>query len=173
MKKLVFGLILLGLTNLVQAQNNSLAAVFKTEKPAIYTTKAMPIKNATYLAYTALYQPAKHIVMLHKKVAEFNIKALDIYTPKHTITYDVVFKEGTNVIKATYNHDGDVISCTESFEAVRLPYNVSSQLSKDYPKWLFSNTWCTINYSENNSAEVVYSVLLKKGTKSKKVTINP
>ncbi|AOW19780.1 hypothetical protein [Urechidicola croceus] len=171
MKTLVIGFIFLGLTNLTQAQND-LFAHFETSE--MHKTKVTPIKNATYLASTTIDQPANRIVMLHNKVANYNIKDLAIYTPSTSTTYDVIFKLDKNVvIEATYNHKGDIIYCNESFEAVKLPYSISSRLAKENPGWHFNNTWCTITYSENNPSKTIYKVQLKKGNKRKTIKIEP
>lgn len=170
MKKFIVSLILVGLTNLIAAQND-LAVVL--QKPVINKSKTIAIKNAAYLNNTSIDNTAKHIILLHKKVAEFNVRELDIYTPQTTTTYDVVFTEGNNTIKATYNHNGDIISCNELFEGIRLPYSISSKLSKEYPGWEFSNTWCAIEYYENNQTKIVYTIRLKNGSKTKMIKINP
>ncbi|WP_165748381.1 hypothetical protein [Cellulophaga sp. Z1A5H] len=172
MKKIIIGFILIGLTNLVQAQND-LAVVVNT--PTANKTKTKVIKNAAYLRHTNRPQNPKRIGMLHKKVAEFNIKALALYTPEKPATYTVVFTEGSDTIKSTYNHNGDIVSCKESFKGINLPYAISAKVSKEYPGWKFNNTVCTIRYSdtENNQAKIVYKVVLKNGNQRKMIKINP
>ena len=71
------------------------------------------------------------------------------------------------------SHNGTVIRFSEIFEDVRLPYSLSSKLSKEFPGWEFINTWFTIEYTENNQTKTVYKVRLKNNGETKTIKINP
>lgn len=174
MKTNLFGLVFLGLTNLVFAQNEIATVSYA---PVNYTTTAKTIatsntfKNVDYLTSINFENSAKHIKLLHEKVANYNIKEAKVYVPKSLSSYDVVFTEGANQITAVYNHLGDIINSYESYKNVKLPYAITYKVAEDYPGWEFNSTWCNVTYSKYGVSKTHYKIELKKGNEKKIVRI--
>lgn len=172
MKTCILGLVFLGLTNLIQSQND-LAAVSvdlsKYDYPATVTKIA---KNTAYVNSTNLMVDSERVKKFQKLVANYDVLTSDVYTKSDPSIYTVVFKEGTNTIKAIYNQNGIIISCKESYQNIRLPYAIGAKLSKEHPGWEFNEVSCTVDYTQNTLADIMYKVTLKKDNKKKTVTID-
>jgi hypothetical protein len=169
MKKFLLGLCILGLTNLISAQNDLAMATANDNDITIKTSK---IKNESYLMSNTneTKQLAVRIKKLQKIAAAYDISKESIYSKKKSITYDVVFEANENYIKAVYDHNGVIISSEEYYEDVRIPYVLTSQLAKDYPGWSFDKSNCKIFYSKERASKFTYKIVLKKGNKSKLIT---
>ncbi len=169
MKKCFLGLFILGLTNLISAQND--IAMVTTNVTEI-SSKTSKVKNAQYLRSSSkeVEHLALGIMKLQKIAADYDIKKERIYGNNKTITYDVVFETNGNYIKAVYDHNGTILSSEEYYEDVRIPYVLSSQLAIEYPGWSFNNSNCVILYSKNGEVNYTYKLKLKKGNSSKSIT---
>ncbi|MBJ7882489.1 hypothetical protein [Gelidibacter salicanalis] len=170
MKTRILGLVFLGMTNLMPAQND-FAMVTPDYNHSVTTDKPVN-KNSQYLSYMAVQPEAVRVTKLQSLAANYDITALSIYSAKKTLTYTVVFKSAENYIKAIYDHEGTIIKCEEFYNNVRMPYSISSELAKDYPGWEFHKIHYTIDYALNETPNFVYDVELKKGNVSKKVQLN-
>ena len=172
MKTLVLGLCILGLTNLITAQNDISMVTTNVSDISTTTTKPPTVKNELYLntSTTNVKHLALCIKELQQVAAAYDITKEGIYTTNKSITYDVVFKTDENYIKAVYDHNGIIISSEEYYENVRIPYALSSQLAKDYPSWSFSKSHCTISYTKDGEVTYTYKLKLKKGNSSKTIT---
>ena len=173
MKTYVLGLIALGLTNLMIAQNdiahvtNSEAMMYSKSKSAVSVTDL----NRDYLSTASHDGVAVVVKKLQKIVANYNIKNADVYQSKRNTTYTVNFKEGDNTVVAIYNKAGKIVSCKEHYQDIRLPYNVSTKIAKEYPGWSFDKINCEIVYAIDKASLTTYEIVIKKARKSKNVTI--
>lgn len=168
MKTFLFALILIGLTNHTTAQNNDLA--FHKESQNTLSKTSKHLKNTDYL--TTTHQAVKRMASMQQEVAAFNIRNLDIYTPDQPATYDVTFKEGNDQVMARYDENGHIQYATETYQNIRLPYEIAHKLAKDYPGWAFAKTHCAIVYSNDKPATISYKVQLQKGNQKKTVKIS-
>lgn len=171
MKNCVFGLFILGLTNLMYAQNNIASADIHTDIYYTYTKSKKIIKNLNYISAFEKEDFAMNIKKLHSIVSNYDITSESIYAPKPSYRYTVIFKEGRNSIIAQYNHEGTLISSDEKFVGISLPLAISTKISKEYPGWEFNKTSCVIKYSQNNKVLTTYKILIKKGNKTKSVKL--
>ena len=169
MKNCVFGLLILGLTNLMYSQNNIASVDIHTDTYDTYTKSKKTIKNLNYISAFEKEDFALNIKKLHSIVSNYDITSESIYAPKPSYRYTVIFKEGRNSIIAQYNHEGTLISSDEKFVAISLPLAISAKISKEYPGWEFNKTSCVIKYSQNKEALTTYKVMLKKGNKNKSI----
>jgi len=169
MKKFLLGLCILGLTNLISAQNDLAMATANDNDITIKTSK---IKNELYVMSNSneTKQLAVRIKKLQKIAAAYDISKESIYSNNKSVTYDVVFEANGNYIKAVYDHNGEIIKSEEYYEDVRIPYDLTSQLAKDYPGWSFNKSNCKIFYSKEEASKFTYTIVLKKGNKSKLIT---
>ena len=169
MKKCILGLCLLGLTNLISAQNDFAMVTTNVDEIITKTSKTTKIKNVKYLTSNTnrVDYLAARIMKLQKIAADFDVTKDAIYSKNKTITYDVVFEANENYIKAVFDHSGTILSSEEYYEDIRIPYVLSSQLAEEYPGWAFEKSSCTILYSQDGEATFIYNLKLKKGNKSK------
>ncbi|WP_179338782.1 hypothetical protein [Winogradskyella ludwigii] len=173
MKTHVLGLIALGLTNLMIAQND-IAEV--TNSDAIMYSKSKSINtvanlNSEYLSLASHDGVAIVVKKIQKIVANYDIKTADVYLSNRNTTYTVNFMEGGNTVEAVYNKAGKIISCKEYYNDIRLPYNVSTKIAKQYPGWSFDKIKCEIVYAIDKASLTTYKITIKKERKSKNVTI--
>ncbi len=167
MKTYVIGLIFLGLTSLMHSQNE----ITKVNENTVNSKSDITVKNLDYLASFDAENLSESINLFHKKVANFDIKSLSIYTPNEPSNYTVVFKERNNEIITIYNQAGTIISSNEKFEGNKLPYSISSKVSKSHPGWEINKVKCFITYSGNRNSETYYKIVLKKDNKKQTIKI--
>nr|WP_321226245.1 hypothetical protein [uncultured Psychroserpens sp.] len=170
MKKCILGLCLLGLTNLIYAQND-IAMATTNDTEVTYKTTAT-VSNAQYLncSYNNNLQLAARIQKLQKIAADYDVTKDRIYSKNKSITYDVVFEANDNYIKAVYDHNGTIISSEEYYEDVRVPYELGKQVAQEFPGWSFNLNNCVISYAKTGEAVLTYTMKLKKGNKSKSIS---
>ncbi len=170
MKTIVLGLLLMGLTGLTSAQNE--IAYVDVNDASFKEIATIPDSNLDYLQSVKLNAVPDRVRAFQNVVAGYDIKKAAVYTPTDAATYDVVFREGKNTIKAVYDANGTIIQCDENFESVRVPYFLSKQLLKDYPGWGYEKVWLTISYTRTDAPVIQYKVVLKNGNKEKTISID-
>lgn len=169
MKTCVLGFIFLGLTSLMSAQND-LAVLTASNQSEYSNTKT--IHNADYINTMSDLDVSKKILKLQNIVANYNIKTAKVYRSKSNTTYTVKFNEGDNQLRAIYDREGKLLSSQETYQNIKLPYSVSSELVKDNPGWSLNQVYCDIQFIKDVDTQIVYRVVLKNGKKTKTVTIN-
>ncbi|RKF04214.1 hypothetical protein C8N26_0877 [Tenacibaculum lutimaris] len=169
MKTQVIGLIMLGLTNLMFAQQNFFAV--NDVSSNLNKKKATVESNSSFVNAVENSDQSLQIKMLRKKMLEFNIEDLNVYSKNDPSNYDVVLKEGKNKIAVTYNQQGDILNCNEYFYDVRLPLSLQKEIVKKYPGWSFASTKYHMAYEKNKKAKTKYKILLKKDEKTKTIVI--
>ncbi|HLV14189.1 MAG TPA: hypothetical protein VKY41_03335 [Xanthomarina sp.] len=168
MKTYVLGFLLIGLTNLMIAQND--LAILTPANRMMYSSNYTAL-NADYLNTVTHQDFSKKIEKLQNLVANYDIKSSEVYQSKGNGSYTVDFKEGDNYITAVYDKKGTLQSCEENYQAIKLPYSISSDLMKEYPQWSIKEVKCNIRYTENKERTIIYKVLINKGNKTKNITI--
>lgn len=175
MKNYVLVLIVLGLTNQMIAQKNVAIVIKKNGihyNKANFKTASRPVKNIAYLTAVKDDYISKKIVKFQNIVASYNIKNAKVYSPKRRTTYTVKFRENNSRVTAIYNKDGELLSCKENYQAIRLPYRLSSQLAKQYPGWKFKQIHCDIQYIKDTPTTLLYTVVLEHESKTKTVKLS-
>jgi hypothetical protein len=168
MKTYVLGFLFLGLTNLMISQND-LAVVSTTNHNAYSGSKI--ILNSEYKKTVDHQDQSKKITLMQNIVANYDIKSNKIYQSNSLGSYTVDFKEGNNVVSAIYDKNGQLISCEENYQAIKLPYTLSSKLIKEFPNWSIKDVQCKIKYMNNSERIIVYKVAINNGKKTKNVSI--
>ncbi|MFL0352590.1 hypothetical protein [Xanthomarina sp. GH4-25] len=168
MKTYVLGILFLGFTNLMIAQND--LAILTPSNKTVYSS-SKTVLNADYLNTVTHQDFSKKIEKLQNLVANYDIKSSEVYQSKSNGSYTVNFKEGNNLITAVYNKKGNLESCEESYQAIKLPFTISSDLMKEYPKWSIKEVKCDITYTENKERTIIYKVSINKDNKTKNITI--
>ncbi|MCX7549580.1 hypothetical protein [Xanthomarina sp. F2636L] len=172
MKTFVFGIIFLGFTNLVTAQQDVVFLDINNEMSYSKNNSNNKFINQEYVNHTTDKSISKKILKLQNIIANYNIISAEVYNSKANTTYTVTFTEGDNFLEAIYDENGILLSSHENYQAIKLPYEVSSKLIKDNPGWALKQVYCNIKYTKGVDAQIVYRVVLNNGKKTKKVTIN-
>lgn len=172
MKTLVLGIIFLGFTNLMCAQNDVAVLDMNTNITYSNDNYNAPALNHEYLNSISEISISKKVSKLQDVVANYDIKTNKVYRSKSNTTYTVKFTEGENLLNAIYDKDGKLLSSQEHYQSIRLPYELSSNLIKENPGWSISQVFCNIQYTKNVNAQVEYKVVLDNGKKKRTVKIN-
>ncbi|MEX2350449.1 MAG: hypothetical protein WD554_06175 [Flavobacteriaceae bacterium] len=170
MKTFVLGIAFLGISCFLNAQND--IAYVDVNKTSFKSAKTTPVINASYLQAIEVNLVPERVKAFQTVVANYDIKQAAIYSAVNETTYDVVFTEGKNSIKAVYDHNGNIIQCDEKFEEVRVPYFLSTKITTMYPGWSYEKVLCTISYNKDEEPQINYKVVLKKNSKKKTISID-
>ncbi len=159
MKKLIFGLVILGLTIQTYAQE------VKTEKLSEVVISAT---NYKYLNKTGLENASVPVSLLEQKVAGYDIKNADFYNDEYD-SYIVSFYIPEGSILAAYDKDGTILRTVERFTDVTLPREVYTSVAKQYPNWRFEKDVYLVNYYDSGNITKKYKITLVNGDKRIKV----
>ncbi len=153
MKKLLFGLVILGLT--IQ----SYAQVTKVEKLSEVVISAT---NYKYLNKTGIENVSVPVTLLEHKVANFDLKNSEFYNDEYD-SYVVSFYIPEGKILAAYDKDGTILRTIERFKNVILPREVTEAVAKRYPKWIFDKDTYLVNYHDKKGITKKYKIKLRNG----------
>ena len=161
MKKLIVGLVILGLTIQTYAQE------VKTEKLSEVVIAAT---NYKYLNKVGLENADVSVALLEQKVASYDLKKADFYNDEYD-SYVVSFFIPDGKILAAYDKDGNLLRTAEKFKNVKLPIEVRNNVAKQYPNWGFEKDVYLVNYYDSSSGEInkKYKITLVNGDKRIKV----
>jgi len=160
MKKLIFGLIILGLTIQTYAQE------IKTEELSEVVIAAT---NYKYLSKTGLENADVSVSELEQHVAEYDLKNSDLYHEDHD-SYIITFYIPEGKILASYDKDGTILRTAERFQNVKMPKEVRESVAKQYPNWFFKENNYLVNYfDKTGKITKVYKITLLNGDKRIKV----
>jgi len=167
-KQCIAAILFIGFSTALSAQNEMAMAytdanTFKTKSK----TKAI---NSEFLKASSHQKFAKRIDKFQKLVANHDITEESIYAPKSKSTYKVKFNEKSNKITAVYDKEGKLLSCTESYKDMRLPYDIAKELAIKYPNWTTESTTCKISYKKGKEKTALYKIKIAKGKKTKTVS---
>ena len=168
MKKLIIGLLFLGVTNLSFSQNTNYG-ITEVELEGVVVTAP----NYTYLNKVFDKNTPNRVRQLELEAAKYNIKDDSAYDPRFSVDYEVVFKQANGRINAKYDNDGELISCSEKFLNVKLPVSIiSSNIFEDNNGWTLHKDAYLVSYKKGRDVKKVYKVQLRKGKQKKNFTIN-
>ena len=170
MKTLLIRFLFLSLTYFTFAQNDM---AYKDDAP-LENSRALNEfqNNSNAFVFNKTNGLSERIIKLQELVSNYDIRAHTIYVQKDPSVYTVEFTEAQNKIIVQYNQEGHIIKCNEKYKNVRLPYSISSQISKSNPGWVFNDNIITFEYSKDEIVKSQYKVFLKKNNKRMIVTIN-
>ena len=158
MKKLIFGLLVIGLTSHVFSQVITL--------PEIEITAV----NYKYLNAVDSEDLDFNVKMLEEKVALFDLKSSNFYLDEYS-TYQVRFYIPDGSILAAYDGNGKIIRTVERFKDVKLPMDVRDAIFARFPGWALKRDVYRVTYNQDNSRKE-YKVVLKKGEKILRVKVD-
>ncbi len=156
MKSLLLVLLISGIT----FQANS-----QVENPKTNANSVI-MQNLKYLDKVKDENSPIIISKLENIAAQYNIMESSVYKPNSDITYDVVFEEANAKIVITYNKSGEIVNSIEEYKDLRLPLQVSSTISKNYPGWSFASNQHKIIYT-NGDLKKTYTVKIENDSNTK------
>lgn len=158
MKKLLVGLIVLGLTIQTFAQ-------VKTEKLSEIEILGV---NYKYLDAVGASEAAVPVKILEKKAASFDLKNSEFYVDEDT-DYYVFFSIPQGKILAVYDGEGEIVRTTERFKDIQLPLSVSNAIVGKYPGWKIYGDIYLVTYNRKGRLNKTYKLFLEKDGKRKRV----
>lgn len=163
MKKVLIGLLFLGLTSLAYAQdkpaNADKDADVEEVKLSGVTVKNM---NSNYLNKVQDPTTPERVVQLENTAARYDLTTSDIYDGNHE-AYEVIFEQTNGKIIATYNKDGQILTSFEKFTDLTLPAPVRNSLYKEYPGWTVHKDAYLVSYYEGtDTVKKLYRIQLRK-----------
>ncbi len=165
MKKIILGLLVIGLTSQVFSQVIPL--------PEIEITAA----NYKYISTIDSKDLDIDVKMLQEKIADFDLKNADFYLDEyHTYeviyhTYEVEFYIPNGTILVAYDKNGEILRTIERYNDVKLPAAVKNTITTYYPEWTLKKDVYQVTYNQNISKKV-YKVILEKEGKVLRLKID-
>ena len=163
MKKIVFGLLVLGLTTQVYSQ------IIKTEKLSEVTVYAA---NYKYLNDVNTQEVASiPVELLERKVASFDVKNSDFYQDDYEL-YNITFFIPEGKILAAYDKDGKLVRTAEKFKNINLPNVVKKSILDRFPEWTITKDIYLVNYHANKGVSKKYKLKLENGDKTLRIKVD-
>lgn len=163
MKKLVFGLFVIGLTTQMYSQ------ITKTEELSEVTVYAT---NYKYLNDMDTKEEASlPVAMLQRKVAAFNVKDSEFYQDDYDL-YHINFFIPEGKILAAYDADGKLIRTAERFKNINLPNVVRESVLERFPEWTITKDIYLVNYHEDKGVSKKYKLKLENGDQVLRVKVD-
>ncbi len=163
MKKIVMGLLAIGLTTQAYAQ------IIKTEKLSEVTVYAT---NYKYLSSVNTEEVASiPVEMLERKVAAFDIKGSEFYQDDYDF-YEINFYIPEGTILAAYDNDGKLMRTAERFKDINLPMTVKKAVLERFPEWTITKDVYLVNYHEDRGVNKKYKLKLENGDKILRVKVD-
>ncbi|MBT8282672.1 MAG: nicotinate-nucleotide adenylyltransferase [Muriicola sp.] len=162
MKKIILGLLALGLTIPAFAQD------VKVEELSEVVIRPMNFKYLNAADSRAAAVPVK---MLERMVASYDVTEAEFYREDFDF-YTVSFYIPDGKIVAEYDANGKIVRTIEKFKDVSLPDGVKTALLDRFPNWEVSKDVYRVTYSEQKGAKKVYKLLLVNGDKKMRVKVD-
>ncbi len=159
MRKLMIGMLFLGLTSLAYGQETE--AVAQEVELAEVTVTAI---NSDYLLAVQDHQTPAAARALESMAANFNLKASPVYN-RIDKSFEVTFKNSQGSIYAVYDHDGDMISAFENIKNVSPPLSLRKQICEENPGWTIAKSKYQVTYYRGKDAKRQYKAQLRSGKK--------
>ena len=162
MKKLLLGLLALGLTTQFYAQVINDGMLPEVEVRAT---------NYKYLNSIDNSEAAVSVQLLEDMVAKFDVKSSEFYEDGSDF-YRVYFYIPDGKIVAAYDRDGKILYTIEKFKNVALPNDVAAAIAERFPGWKLAKDVYRVNYDAKIGTKKQYKVVLENGKKSIRVKLN-
>ena len=162
MKRLLIGLLALGLTTQISAQVVNDGMLPEVEVHAV---------NYKYLNSVDHTEAAIPVKYLQEKVAKFDLKSSEFYEDG-TNYYKLYFYIPEGNIVAAYDRKGKVLYTVERFKNVSLPEDVADAIEDRFPGWKVAKDVYKIDYSPDKEIKKRYKITLKNGDEVIRVKID-
>ena len=163
MKKLLLGLILIGLTS------PAIAQIVKTEQLSevtVYATNYKYLNNVASMEHAALL-----VEMFERKVAAFDLENSEYYVDDYDL-YQIRFFIPEGKVLAAYDKDGNILRTIERFKDVALPKSVREAVAERFPGWTVTKDVYVVHYNQNKGADKTYKLILENGDQKIRVKMD-
>ncbi|MEB8346444.1 nicotinate-nucleotide adenylyltransferase [Flavobacteriaceae bacterium KMM 6898] len=162
MKKILLGLLVLGLTS------QGFSQIVQTEKLSEVVVTAV---NYKYLDATTNEEVALPVKKLAQAAASYNIKESELYSDEYEF-YTISFFIPEGQIVAIYNPDGQIIRTVEKYNNIKLPAVVNKAVMERFPKWEVETDVYLVNYIDKIGAKKTYKLKLKNGDERMRIKVD-
>ncbi len=159
MKKLLLGLLIVGLTTQIYAQ---------VEEGLMLPEVTVRAMNYKYLNSIDNSSAPVDIRKLEQKVANYDLQSADFYVEDYDL-YKVTFFIPEGNIVAAYDSEGVVLYTIEKFKNSRLPEPVTKSVNKKFPGWKITKDVYKLSYTKEYGAKKTYKITLDNGVKKLRV----
>ena len=160
MKKILLGLLVLGLTTQFYAQVLDDQLLPEVEVRAMNYKYLNSVDNQS--------EPSLDIRKLEQKVANYDLQSADFYIEDFDL-YKVTFYIPDGIIVAAYDKEGVILYTIERFKDTNLPRPVMKSVSKKFPGWTISKDVYKLSYTKEYGAKKTYKITLDNGVKKLRV----
>jgi len=163
MKKILLGLLALGLTIPASAQ------IIKTEELSevvVYATNYKYLHNVNTEEVASV-----PVELLERKVAAFNVKDSEYYQDDWGV-YNINFYIPDGRILAAYDSDGKLLRTAERFKDINLPMAVKKAVLNRFPEWTITKDVYLVNYHEDKGVTKKYKLKLENGDETIRVKVD-
>lgn len=162
MRKLLLGLLALGLTSQFYAQVVNDGMLPEVEVRAT---------NYKYLNSVDNSEAAVSVKLLEDMAAKFDVRSSEFYEDGSDF-YRVYFFIPDGKVVAAYDRDGKIIYTIEKFKNVALPENIASSIADRFPGWKIAKDVYKVNYDVKDGTKKQYKVVLENGNKTIRVKLD-
>lgn len=160
MKKIVLGLLAIGLTTQAFAQ---VVTTEQLSEVVVVATNYKYLNNVNTGEVAAV--PVK---MLERKVAAFDPTSSEFYLDEFD-RYNISFYIPEGKILAAYDREGKLLRTVERFKDINIPNSVKKAIYDRFPEWTVTKDIYRVNYSDKKGAKKTYKLTLQNGDKTLKV----
>ncbi len=154
MKKLLIGILIIGLASLGYSQASDTAM----EEVKLSDVTIMPL-NPDYLDKVG-ESLSPWVFTLERKASQFDIKKSPSFIQGERS--EILFTQRKGKINATYDSKGKIISTQEKYSNLLLPSVVRTAVYRAYPDWNMEKNTYHVSYNHKKGAKKVYKVQIRK-----------
>ncbi len=159
MRKLMIGMLFLGLTSLAYGQEKDSDA--QEVKLAEVTVTAI---NSDFLLAVQDQDTPPQARALESIAANFNLKESEFYNRLDKV-YEITFKNDQGSIYAVYDQEGDMLSAYENIKNAAPPQALREQIFEENPGWTIAKSKYQVTYIKGKDASRHYKAQLRSGKK--------
>lgn len=124
--------------------------------------------NSEYLEKRRAKKSSNIISEWQHRLANYDIKINSVFDDSEKANYHITFKNKQVNIIAIYNNRSEILSTSETYRNIKLPYELMAKISKAYPNYSFlTNTYHTTYSSKTGFNKQCYRVQIRNGNQKR------
>ncbi len=165
MKKLVFGLFVLGLTSLGFSQNK-IEEIKEIELEDLVISSI----NKDYIKKVVDNSTADFVKLMELNAASYDIAKCPDFDGRSDF-FQVLLKGDKGEILASYDKNGKIVKTTEYYRDVIIPKNIPASIFSRYPKSTILKLVYTVDYDNQKDVVRTYKIQIMNGNLKKNLKI--
>ncbi len=162
MKKLLIGLLAIGLTTQFYAQVIDDGMLPEVEVRAT---------NYKYLNSVDNSEAAVSVKYLEDMAAKFDTRSSEFFEDVGDF-YRVYFYIPEGTLVAAYDRNGKILYTIEKYKDVALPADVVSSVHKRFPEWTIAKDVYKVSYDVKKGSVKQYKIVLKNGKETIRIKVD-